>query len=391
MLVAAGAATVALAGGLTLALTAGDGGPGDGPSAQAEPVRVSIGLSGCGNGWTKPVAGQQDFLLVNTDLRDGDAQLIDPSTGAVYAEVEPLGSGASAHLRIVLGHGSYAFRCVMEEDQAITGPTVTISGTARTPVPPVLPVTQNDLIPIARAYESYVTGVLPGLISQTETLRTDIARGDLAAARRDWLPAHLSYEQLGAAYGAFGDADDAINGLPDGLPGGLKDDDFAGFHRLEYGLWHGQSAGDLLPVADALLTAERGLQTDFPHAQVDPSDIAIRAHEITENTLQFTLTGHDDFGSGSGLATARANLDGTRTVLGLLRPLLTTRLASLPSLDALIATTDRDLAGLARPDGTYPPIADLSTADRERVDSDFGGLSEQLAPVASITEPRRTS
>ncbi|MBL7488675.1 EfeM/EfeO family lipoprotein [Frankia sp. AgB1.9] len=389
MLVVGGVVVIAAVG-VTLGLTLGRGGPGGSSPQPVTSPRISIGLSGCGTGWTKPAAGQQDFLLVNTDLRNGDAQLIDPASGAVYADVEPLGSGASAHLRIVLGHGSYAFRCVMEDDNAITGPTVTIGGTLRTPVAPVLPVTRNDLVPVARAYETYVNNALPGLIGLTRTLSADIGRGDLAAARRDWLPAHLAYERLGAAYGAFDTADSVINGRPDGLPDGLRDPGFTGFHRLEYGLWHGESAASLGPVADALVTAETDLQTAFPQAQIDPLDIAIRAHEITENTLQFTLTGHDDLGSGSELATARANLDGTRTVLGLLRPLLRNRYPTLPALDALITTTDRDLASFQHPDATYPAMADLSVPDRERVDSDFSELSEQLAPIASICEPRRT-
>jgi iron uptake system component EfeO len=385
-----GGLLVVAAVGVTLGLTLHRGGSGASSTQPTGSTRISVGLSGCGTGWTKPTAGQQDFLLVNTDLRDGDAQLIDPASGAVYAEVEPLGSGASAHLRIVLGHGSYAFRCVMEDEDAITGPAVRIAGTLRTPVAPVLPVTRNDLVPVTKAYESYVTAALPGLISETQTLSADISRGDLAAARRDWLPAHLAYERLGAAYGAFDTADSAINGRPDGLPGGVRDPDFTGFHRLEYGLWHDQSAAELGPVADDLVTAETGLQAAFPHAQIDPLDIAIRAHEITENTLQFTLTGHDDLGSGSALATARANLDGTRTVLNLLRPLLANRYPALATLDALIATTDRDLAAFQHQDGAYPALPALSGTDRERVDSDFSELSEQLAPIASICEPRRT-
>jgi iron uptake system component EfeO len=381
---------VVLAAGLTLGLTLGGGGSGRPGPAAGGPTKVQIGLSDCGSGWTKAVAGQQDFLLVNSDLRDGEAQLIDPATGAVYAEVEPMGSGSSAEMRIVLGHGSFAFRCVMEDDGASTGPTVTISGTMATPVAPVLPVTWNDLVPVTKAAETYVLGGIPGLITDTQALRADLGRGDVAAARRDWLPAHLDYERLGAAYNAFGAADAEINGLPDGLPGGVADPKFTGFHRLEYGLWHGQSAGALVPVADALITAERGLQTSFPNT-LDPTDVSIRAHEITENTVQFTLTGRDNLGSDSSLATARANLDGTKAMLNLLRPLLTPRYSGLPKLDTLLTTTDQDLAGLRQADGTYPALVALPSATRERVDGDFSQLSEQLAPVAAICEPRRTS
>ena len=41
--------------------------------------------------------------------------------------------------------------------------------------------------------------------------------GRLAAAKRDWLTAHLQYETLGAAYDAFGNFDDEIDGRADAV------------------------------------------------------------------------------------------------------------------------------------------------------------------------------
>ncbi len=74
--------------------------------------------------------------------------------------------------------------------------------------------------------------------------------GNLATARRDWLTAHLQYETLGDAYGAFGDFDTEIDGRAD--PTGVSSPQWTGFFRLEYGLWHGQSLTSLAPVADTL-------------------------------------------------------------------------------------------------------------------------------------------
>jgi hypothetical protein len=41
---------------------------------------------------------------------------------------------------------------------------------------------------------------------------------------------------VGASYDSFGDAGLAVDGLPDGLRGGISDTHFTGLHRLEYGL-----------------------------------------------------------------------------------------------------------------------------------------------------------
>jgi iron uptake system component EfeO len=254
----------------------------------------------------------------------------------------------------------------------------------------VAAVTQNDLVPYVLKYEAYVTARLPQLRTQVAALRGAIDAGDLAAARTAWLPAHLTYEQLGAAYGAFGDADNEINGTADGLPHGVQDSGFTGFHRIEYGLWHGESAASLTAPANGLLAAVTALGPQFARAQIDPLEVSIRAHEITENALEFELTGRTDYGSHSNLATIDANLAGTREVLTVLQPLLAPRYPALPRATAELAQTEAQLAATEHA-GDYPPLSSLSQPQRERLDSDLSELTELLAPVAAILEPRRTT
>ena len=364
--------------------------PGSGTGA----TRITVSVSQCGAGWTHAVAGAQHFVLANTDTRPGEVLLTDATTSAVFADVEPLAAGTSTDLTIALGSGSYAFHCAMEDESTVIGRTVTIPGTAPQPVAPVLPVSQGDLIAVTKSYQKYVAGQLPQLVRLTTALRSAIKDGDWTAARRDWLPAHLAYERLGAAYDAFGDLDSAINGLPNGLPDGVRDARWTGFHRIEYGLWHGDSTPSLLGQATALLAAVRRLGPEFAAAQIDPLVVSIRAHEITENALQFELTGQTDFGSGSGLATTRANLAGTRVVLDLITPVLTSRYTGLPALNRAMGQAGADLDRLSHGSASspvWPRLSTLSRAEHERIDADLSQLSELLAPVASILEPRRNS
>ena len=112
---------------------------------------------------------------------------------------------------------------------------------------------------------------------------------------------------------------------PTACPAASHDPDFTGFHRIEYGLWHGQSAATLRPVRRPARRrdVDRAAQ-GVPHAGLRPRPTCrCAAHEILENTLQFELTGDTDQGSGSNLATADANLAGTRELLTVLRPLIT--------------------------------------------------------------------
>lgn len=354
------------------------------PGAASQPL-VEISISHCGQGWRPDAAGHQQLVLHNTDTRPGEALLTDARTGAVFSYLEPLAAGSSANLSVDLGAGSYRFRCAMEDEDVVDGPTVAVTGpfTGAT-TPAVLPVTQAELIGPTKQYEAYVAGRLPILGTMVGRLVADLAAGNLGRARTDWLPAHLEYERLGAAYGAFGDADTAIDGLPDGLAGGIGDARFTGFHRLEYGLWHALPAAGLLPFARDLQAKVDSLARDFATAQLDPSEVAVRAHEITENAIQFELTGHTDFGSHSNLATVAANLAGTATVLAMLKPILATRDHDLARLQSSL-----DHARQLITAGTS--LGRLSTAQRERVNSAMGDLVELLAPVAEICEPRRNS
>ncbi|MDT7801348.1 MAG: iron uptake system component EfeO [Actinomycetota bacterium] len=359
--------------------------------AEAQDPEIAISRSSCGTGWSAPKPGPQTFRLHNTGSVTAEVDLIDPATGVIYGEVEGLGPATTRPLQVNLGNGSYAFRCLPEDASAIVGPVAQVSGGAERTGPGVAPVTHNDLLGPLKAYQAHVTTGLGELVADTGALKNAVRGGDRTASESAWLTAHLTYERLGAAYDAFGESDGALNGTADGLPGGPADEGFTGFHRLESGLWHGEDLGALAGVADQLDTDAHALQAAFGGSQVDGNDLALRAHEIMENTLQFELTGRTDYGSGTNLATARANLDGTRAVLDVLRPLLTSRYQQLPKLDTWLTRTQTTLDAAHRPDGSWTPLAQLDPKQRQKLDADVSELTELLAPIAAIAEPRRVS
>jgi iron uptake system component EfeO len=363
------------------------------PSASAARAAstVDISVSHCGRGWSGGPTGARTFTLRDSDSGAAEVTLVEPSTGAVYAALEPLGAGRTAVMTVRLGPGSYAFRCAVEDQPVVTGPTVVLRGGAPAEAAvAVLPVTSQDLLPATRAYTSYVTGRLPALQRDVDRLTGDLRGHRRAAAERDWLTAHLEYERLGAAYGAFGAAADAINGLPPGGSDALQGKGFAGFHRLEYDLWHGAPYGRLVSEATTLARDVGRLRSSFAAAQIDPLEVSIRAHEIAENALQLELTGRSDLGSHTSLATVAANLAGTRTLLGILAPLLRPRYAALAQATAQLSRAQADVAAQDRR-GRWTPLTAIPQATRQRIDSDVGELCELLAPVATILEPRRST
>ncbi|WP_411123477.1 iron uptake transporter permease EfeU [Streptomyces sp. x-19] len=360
-----------------------------GTSKPAGAPTIAVSEKECGKGFTAPKPGRQTFQMQNTGDKTSEVYLVDPGTNAVYGEIEGLAPGTTRDLVATIAGGSYAWRCVPTGGTAVTSAPVRVSGGGGAKA--VVPVAEQDLAAPLRAYKQYVDHGLATLTDQTQKLSDDLAADDLDAARTDWLTAHRTYSSLGAAYGTFEDFDKKINGRADGLPGGVHDKDFAGFHRIEYGLWHGASAAELSGPAQQLHDDVVGLRKAFPTQAFDPGDLPLRTHEILENTLQFELTGDTDEGSGSNLATADANLAGTQELLNVLRPLIAKREPQLlASIESDIARMQK-LLDDAHHDGTWTPVEKLDATTRQRLNGITGQLLEHLAPVPDLLEIRKSA
>ena len=85
-------------------------------------------------------------------------------------------------------------------------------------------VTPADFRGPTAVYRRHVRATLRAMLGDVARLRAAVAAGDLRAARRAWLAADERYETIGAAYGAFGALDAAVNGRPAGLAGGTTVD-----------------------------------------------------------------------------------------------------------------------------------------------------------------------
>ncbi len=387
----------AVAATVTAAVTTGDRRPAAaeaGQQAAAEGV-VDVSLVDCGSTWAPGPAGAQAITVHNADFHPGELRVVgvdQRNKRQVFAQIESFGPDSTVTLHVRLAAGQYALQCLFEEQAPISGPARSITGDAPG-VRGVLPIPQKKLLRATIRYTDWVRSQLPRLEQQTRSLARAVAEGNLAGAKRWWLTAHAGYERLGAAYDAFGDLDGVINGLPAGLPRGTRDPGFTGFHRVELALWNpgSTSPAERRHQAGVLADAVADLRDELENAQLDPLTFSIRAHEIAENLLRPVLTGRADFGSHSDLATVAAGLDGTRTVLRLVRRQLQGRYPHVKKLFREVDKAHHLMVRLARGPLGDRAIADWPLAQRQRVDAVVAELSERLAPVATVLEPRRTT
>jgi iron uptake system EfeUOB component EfeO/EfeM len=241
-------------------------------------------------------------------------------------------------------------------------------------------------------YRIYVAGELSTLNSQVDALASAIASRSAADAESAWLTAHLTWLDIGqddGAYGCFGQLGGDIDGLAAGHPLGTSDPGFTGFHRIEFDLWTNHdlaaAAADTATLQRLLARLESARISSYLPA--NPTGIGnwlLRPHEVLEDAIRDTLSGDDDYGSGTGLASLSADAAAVRVMLTEIAPQLDPLAPGLRrraggQLDALISAVDA-----TRVNGAWVAIDELAATQRQQIDADADAAAETLAPIPDL-------
>jgi high-affinity iron transporter len=357
-----------------------------GSVATASPVHVTD--DSCAAGWSAPPAGQAKFAVTNFSGHAVDIELVVADGSAVAGEIEVLGPGSTRELAVTVPSQRYRWVCAYDGLPTRTSPIGAVHGSGKVRSVSVPTVRAADLAPALADYRAYVGTTLVALQGEIAAMRSDLARGDATGAKADWLTAHLMYHRIGAAYDAFGVDGRAVDGLAQGLPRGVVDPGFLGFHKIEHDLWGGADPRTIVPAAEALGRNVAVLRSKLPSFTFDPKVVPLRAQEILEDAARFELTGQDDYGSGTSLASTFADTEGTTTLLQMLTPLLEKQSPGLVArataqLDELRATLRR-----LRTDGTWPAVQRLTRDERHAVNATTGQVLETLSVIPELLEVR---
>jgi high-affinity iron transporter len=353
---------------------------------------VTVSKTECAPEFTSAEYGNQTFTVANNSGIAGEINL-DNAAGAVVGEIETIGPGTSAQLSADLGNGTYTFVCLMGSQAATSSQQVQVAAKTATTTDPapvaVKPVTLAELTPPNKLYQAYAATQLKALASDVAKIKTDLGKKDIAQAKTGWLAAQLDWERVGASYDSFGDLGLAVDGLPTGFVQGVNDPGFTGLHRLEYGLWHGQPAAELLSVTNVLAknvaTVEKNLASD--DLAGDPTQLPLRVHEIIEDALRDHLSGIDDEGGNAAFAQTWADTQVDRVVLGDESTLINDRDPGLvATAQSELSTLDSALLATRTSDGQWQSLSAVSLGQRQHVDAAIGALLETLAVVPDLLE-----
>jgi high-affinity iron transporter len=338
----------------------------------------------CGAGWRGGHSGQQTLEVRNESSVVEEVDL-DDAAGAVVAQILTLAPSTTVAMTATLGPGDYSFVCMTGSITNSSLP-VHVGGPALATPIAAEPVTLDELIGPNGLYQTYAAGQLSTLAGEVKELGLAIEANHLPAAKADWLQAQMTWERVGASYDSFGANGQAVDGLPDGLPGGVNDPDFTGLHRIEYGLYNGQSASELIPAVTQLQKDVAIVQSNLTSDDEagDPTNLPLRAHEVLEDALRDHLSGIDDGGSGMAYALTYADSQVTQTVVGDLTALLNQQDPGLiPIVTAQLNTLQTALAA-TQVDGHWQSFNDVPLSARQRVDAATGALLANLSQIPGL-------
>jgi iron uptake system component EfeO len=182
-------------------------------------------------------------------------------------------------------------------------------------------VAPQDLVNPITDHKLYVLDNLEQFSSHTREFTDAIKAGDLQRAQQLYAPTRVYYERIEPIAELFADLDASIDAREDDYEHGVQDPTFTGFHRLEYGLFHEHSTAGLGDYAERLMNDVETLEQSVQDLTFPPEKVVGGAAALMEEVAATKVSGEEDRYSHTDLWDFQGNLDGSKKIFELVKPL----------------------------------------------------------------------
>jgi len=228
-------------------------------------------------------------------------------------------------------------------------------------------------------FRVYLSRQGTALIKAVTALEHAIEVGDLGQAQALYVQARVAYQRVAPAAQRLAELDNGINARADYFEKREQDPDFVGFHRIEYALFQQRSLDGLTPVAQRLLTDVTRLKQQLLAKNAPPEQlVSMLVRNLNTLADVRASSGEEERYSHSDLSGFAANLEVSRKVVDLLRPLLAKSAAKLlPRIDDALTALDAELNGLKVKDG-YTSYDSVNAEQRKQIADKAKALADSL-------------
>ncbi|CAI8806561.1 iron uptake system protein EfeO [Pseudomonas chlororaphis] len=342
--------------------------------AHKDEITVTIHPHSCEPNALNVPAGLASFRIVNRSDRAVEWEILDGVL--VVEERENIAPGLSQVINARLQPGDYAITCGL-----LSNPRGTLH---------VTPTTESDAQAKARPsmvafigplseFRVYLSSQGTTLIKAVSALEQAIQAGDLAQAQALYLPARAAYQRLAPAAQRLGELDNSINARADYFEKREQDPGFVGFHRLEYALFQQRDLSGLAPIAQRLLSDVTTLKQQLLAQSLPPEQLVSLVARAQRSIAEVRAgSGEEERYSHSDLNGFAANLETTRKVVDLLRPLLAKPAAPLlAQIDSALGALDSQYGALRSAEG-YASYDSVGADQRKRIADQAKVLADAL-------------
>ncbi|MFM2485626.1 iron uptake system protein EfeO [Celerinatantimonas yamalensis] len=233
-------------------------------------------------------------------------------------------------------------------------------------------------------YKIYVISEVNALVKDTKAFTDAIKAGNIQQAKALYAPARIHYERIEPVAELFSDLDASIDAREDDFQKKTQDPNFSGFHRLEHTLWVKGNAQETAHYANKLYKDVLDLRQRLTGLAFPPSTVVDGAAGLIEEVASSKISGEEDRYSHSDLWDFQANVDGSKKIVDLLRPILQkARPQLLAKVDQNFQQVDSILAKYRTQTG-FESYEKLTAGDRKALQGPVTVLAEDLSELRGI-------
>ncbi|AZD67272.1 Iron uptake system EfeUOB, component EfeO/EfeM [Pseudomonas chlororaphis] len=342
--------------------------------AHKDEITVTIHPHSCEPNALSVPAGPASFRIVNRSDRAVEWEILDGVL--VVEERENIAPGLSQVINARLQPGDYAITCgLLSNPRGTLHVTPTAESDAQAKARPSMVAFIGPL----SEFRVYLSSQGTALIKAVSALEQAIQAGDLAQAQALYLPARAAYQRLAPAAQRLGELDNRINARADYFEKREQDPGFVGFHRLEYALFQQRDLSGLAPIAQRLLSDVSTLKQQLLAQSLPPEQLVSLVARAQRSIAEVRASsGEEERYSHSDLNGFAANLETTRKVVDLLRPLLAKPAAPLlAQIDSALGALDSQYSALRSAEG-YASYDSLGADQRKRIADQAKVLADAL-------------
>ncbi len=245
-----------------------------------------------------------------------------------------------------------------------------------------------DLSTELSAYQGFALEQIDQFLLETENFVNLFKAGDVEGAKAAYAPARMYFERSEPIAESFGDLDPRIDGrLADIQEEGKGEEEWIGYHKLEYALWVENKTAGYEDVADQLLADVKELHALVQTVEVSPDLLITGAVDLLNEVSRSKITGEEEIYSHTDLYDFKANIEGAEKIFEILRPKLEEKDKTLvEALDEKFKAVNELLAQHVTADGGYISYEDLTEENTKALAAAVNQLGEPLSQMGIILE-----